>query len=196
MMYQRIICGAALAAMVFGAGCVRGGSTAPKYFGASSGSVVGGGQGAPANATDEFKHASTQIEVVQATIPFDTDAPSVSMNVPKAWIGNEVIWTPTADDKKNHLRVAAVSGSAEQAWEDHQKLDVYQVVDAEKTSQGFLLIANHPTLHATIIKYFVPNPSSSQKYYLIDCLIDYTQDRAVSLSACKAGVDSFDISSW
>jgi hypothetical protein len=56
------------------------------------------------------------------------------------------------------------------------------------------LTVNHPSLQASILKVFIPDPKSpGSGYYFFECRAGYGSDRAVVWNACKAAYESLKI---
>lgn len=149
---------------------------------------------APDDVRGEFERASA-ISTTKRGVYVNSDGKNMTLQVPAGWGGDGPVWRPSDDDKINHIRASYFpNDGAKIAWEDQQGLEVHDVVSAEDLGGRYLLIVNHPTLKATILKYFIDDPAfSGQSHYFLECRIGYDADRAAFWDACKTALDSVEV---
>ena len=176
-----------VAVTLIGAGCQKKTQTP-----ATSQGAISNEQG-PADPWKEYQNAKPVTDGL-APVTFGRPDGTLTISVPKTWKAFGATWQPT-DAKIDHIRVAHFSSDGPMtAWDAQKKLDVHVVVDAEQKDGRYFLMVNHPSLQASILKVFIPDPASpGTGYYFFECRAGYKSDRTPLWNACKAAYNSLTI---
>ncbi len=151
---------------------------------------------APADPWKEYADAAPLANGLHAYAFNRTDG-NVSISIPASWSQEGAVWHPDAG-KIDHVRIAHFSDEGPiPAWQSQQALSAHVVMHAESADGKYFLMVNHPTLQASILKVFIPDPKLPENaYYFFECRAAYaSSERAALWSACKAALQSLKIQS-
>lgn len=148
----------------------------------------------PDNAWKEFKNADALTQGLKEVV-YEKEDRTMRFMVPESWQGEGSVWRQNEEDKINHVRIQYFkNGGPMTDWEAQQELDVHDVIKAEERDNGYLLLVDHPTLKASILKLFIPDQIDGERsYYLAECRIGFDADRDQLWDVCATLVETLKV---
>lgn len=148
----------------------------------------------PDNAWNEFKKANALGDNLKEVV-YEKENRTMRFMVPDGWQGSGSLWHQNEEDKINHVRVSYFkNGGPFSDWENQQELDVHEVIKAEERDNGYLLLVDHPTLKASILKLFIPDKIDGERsYYLAECRIGFDADRERLWDVCATMIETLKV---
>jgi len=148
----------------------------------------------PDNAWKEFSKANAFSDNLKEVV-YEKEDRTMRFNVPESWQGTGSLWHQNEEDDINHIRVSYFkNGGPMTDWEEQQTLDVHEIIKAEQRENDYLLLVDHPTLKASILKLFIPDKIDGERsYYLAECRIGFDADRERLWDVCATFLDSLKV---